>query len=114
MEKFMFLIREDLKRLKRFTNEEHTTELDEMYEWTKSIAESGRLVSTEPLEATGRYVKNMEVLSDGPFIESKEGVAGYYVILAKDIDEAVSIAQSCPLVKKEEAVVEVRPVLVWK
>ena len=110
----MLLIREDLKRLKRFTNEEHTTELDEMLVWTKSIAASGKLVSTEPLESTGRYVSKSAVLSDGPFIESKEGVAGYYVILAEDIDEAVSIAQSCPLVKREEAVVEVRPVLVWK
>lgn len=72
----MLLIREDLKRLNRFTNGEHTTELDEMNEWTKSITESGRLVSTEPLEAIGRYVRKMEVLSHGPFIESKEGVAG--------------------------------------
>jgi hypothetical protein len=99
MEKFMLLIREDLKRLKRFSNEEHITELDEMYEWAKPIAESGRLVSTEPVEPTGRYVRKMEVLSDGPFIESEEGVAGYYVIFAKDIGEAVLIAHGCPLVK---------------
>jgi hypothetical protein len=56
-------------------------------------------------------VKQKDVLSDGPFIEAKEGVSGYIFIQAENIELAVSIAQSCPLVKENNMVLEVRPVM---
>ena len=56
MQKFMLLIREDLKKLKRSTDAELNAELQEMLAWTKEIASSGNLIATEPLEVTGRYV----------------------------------------------------------
>ena len=37
-----------------------------------------------------------KVVTDGPFAESKEVVAGYFVVLAKSLDEAVDIAKQCP------------------
>ena len=114
MQKFMLLIREDLKKLKRSTDAELNAELQEMLAWTKEIASSGNLIATEPLEVTGRYVTKKKVLSDGPFIEAKEGVAGYFIILAANIDDAVSLAQSCPLVRRDQAVIEVRPVLAFE
>ena len=114
MQKFMLLIREDLKKLKRSTDAELNAELQEMLGWTKEIASSGNLIATEPLEVTGRYVTKKKVLSDGPFIEAKEGVAGYFIILAANIDDAVSLAQSCPLVRRDQAVIEVRPVLAFE
>lgn len=63
-----------------------------------------------PLGVTGRYVSKKAVLSDGPFIESNEGISGYYIIQANNINEAVSIAQNCPLVMRDAAIVEVRPI----
>jgi hypothetical protein len=110
MEKFMLLIREDLKRMRASTEEERVAEMLEMFEWTKSIAASGNYVTSEPLGVTGRYVSKKAVLSDGPFIESKEGIAGYYIIQVNNINEAVSIAQNCPLVMRDAAIVEVRPI----
>jgi len=100
--------------IRRFTDAEYQVELQEMVVWTKSIAASGKLIATEPLEATGRYVTKKKVLSDGPFIEAKEGVAGFYIILANNMDEAVAVAESCPYVKREQAVIEVRPVLAFE
>ena len=114
MQKFMLFFREDLKKLSRSTDAELNAELQEMLAWTKEIASSGNLLATEPLEVTGRYVSKKKVLSDGPFIEAKEGVAGYYIILARDIDDAVLLAQSCPLVKRDQAVIEVRPVMAFE
>jgi hypothetical protein len=114
MQKFMLLIREDLKKLSRATDAELDAELQEMLSWTKSIASTGNLISTEPLETTGRYVSKKKVLSDGPFIEAKEGVAGYFIILAKNIDDAVSLAQTCPLVIRDQAVIEVRPIFAFE
>jgi hypothetical protein len=49
------------------------------------LAESGNYVRGEPLAVTGRYVSQHEVLSDGPFIEAKEGVSGYDIILAENL-----------------------------
>ena len=110
MEKFMLIIREDLGRLRDATEREQTSEIQEMFEWTKALASSGKYLHSEPLDTSGRYVSKNEVLSDGPFIEAKEGIAGYYMIMAKSIAEAVSVAQTCPLIMKGEAVIEIRPV----
>jgi hypothetical protein len=38
------------------------------------------------------------VVVDGPFAEGKEGIVGLFVIDARDMDEALSIAETCPLV----------------
>src|SRR5688572_30344370 len=111
MEKFMLIMREDLKKLRQYTDEERFAEVHEMFEWTKSLIESGHHVHSEPLAIKGSYVTQDDVLSDGPFIESKEGVAGYFIIQAESLKHSVSIAQTCPLVKMGMAAIEVRPVL---
>ena len=110
MEKFMLVIREDLKRMRQLTKEEQSADLKAMDEWTKLIADSGNYVDSAPLAAKGRYVSKNQVLSDGPFIEAKEGIAGYYIIQAESLNQAVSIAQTSPLVMKGEQVIEVRPI----
>jgi len=110
MEKFMLIIREDLKKLSQLTDEERFSNIPKQLEWIKSIADSGNYLGGEPLAIKGRYVSNNGVLSDGPFIEAKEGVSGYDMILAENINQAVSIAQTCPLVIDGIAVIEVRPV----
>ncbi len=46
------------------------------------------------------------VVSDGPFIETKEALGGYYVVEARDLDQALELAKICP-----SAVTEVRPVM---
>jgi hypothetical protein len=65
----------------------------------------------DALEIKGRYVKKSEVTSDGPFIESKEGVSGITLFNAENMEQAVGFAQACPLVLTGEAAVEVRPLL---
>ncbi len=50
-----------------------------------------------------------DMITDGPFIDSKEVVAGFYVIEAADLDAALAIAQTNPVVR-EGGGVEVRPV----
>ena len=111
MEKFMLIMREDLKKLRQYTNEERFADMHAMFEWTKSLTEAGHHVHSEPLAISGSIVSKTEVLTDGPFIESKEGIAGYFIILAENLKKAISIAQTCPLVKMGMAIIEVRPVL---
>ena len=79
----------------------------------RSIRESGHCVASEALEsvatATTVRVRNGKVmLTDGPFAETKEALAGFYLIEAKDLDEAVKIAAKIP--PAEVGSIEVRPI----
>ena len=113
MQKFMLIIREDLSRIGKLTDEERFSNIPEQLKWIKSIAESGNYITGEPLGVKGRYVSKDNVLSDGPFIESKEGVSGITLFSAENLQQAVTFAQSCPLVLTGEAVIEVRPLLAF-
>lgn len=107
----MLIIREDLKKMQSFTDKDRYRDMALMTKWVESMAENGSYLGGEPLVASGRYVRKDEVLSDGPFIESKEGVSGYTIVQAENIDQATAMAQMCPLVVRGVAAVEVRPYL---
>ena len=51
-----------------------------------------------------------DVVTDGPFIESKEALGGYYLIEANDLDQALAVAKLCPATGGG---VEVRPIMVF-
>ena len=111
MEKFLFIIREELEVLKGYTGDERSAGMQEMARWVESLAESWNYLGGEPLVITGRYVTRDDVVSDGPFIESKEGISGYLLMNAENLDQAASLAQTCPLVMRGSMVIEVRPIL---
>jgi hypothetical protein len=73
---------------------------------------SGHLVGGAPLQpvrtaTTLRSSKGRLEMVDGPFAETKEQLAGYYLMEAKDLDEALALARECP--GSKYATVEVRP-----
>ncbi|HLX91538.1 MAG TPA: YciI family protein [Puia sp.] len=111
MEKFLLLIRQDLKELRKWNEEERYDEIREMDNWVKSLVQNGNYVSGDVLEIKGAYVDIDHVLSDGPFIEAKEGISGIMIIDARDLQDAASIAETCPMVKAGEMAIEVRPLM---
>lgn len=72
--------------------------LERFGEWVQKVL-NGRYVAGAPLEDTdARLLKSKtEVLTDGPFLESKEMISGYIVISAGDIEEAIDLTKKCPL-----------------
>ena len=75
----------------------------------KIAEQGGRVVAGLALEAsTTATVIRGDVITDGPFIETKEALAGLYVLAARDLDHAISLARMTPTV---EGCVEVRPLL---
>jgi hypothetical protein len=72
--------------------------LEKFGEWVQKIL-NGRYVGGAPLEESdARLLKSKtEVLTDGPFLESKEMISGYFVINANDIEEATELTKECPL-----------------
>lgn len=109
MEKFMLIVREDLKEIGQFTFDERIARSPNMTGWVDSLIESGNYITGMPLLLEGRYVSKNQVLTDGPFIEAHEGISGYDIIWAENIEQATAIAQSCPMVQIGFAIREVRP-----
>ena len=77
------------------------------------LRESGTLVAAEALQpigtATTLRIRNGKVaITDGPFAETKEQLAGFYLIEARDLDEALQVAAKIPPAR--EGSIEVRPV----
>src|SRR5258706_6268164 len=110
MEKFMLIIREDLERMGKLTDEERFSNIPMMLKWVDSLIESGNYIKGEPLLIKGRYVSKDQILSDGPFIEAHEGISGYEIIMAENIEQAVAIAQICLMVQAGLAVMALRPI----
>ena len=86
---------------------------EEYREFTESIRRSGHYVDSNrlqpPATATTVRVRNGRIsTTDGPFIETKEQFGGYYVIEARDLNEAVEVAARIPGARL--GLVEVRPI----
>jgi hypothetical protein len=95
---------------KSLSPEETQKVTDQWMAWFRRLTEQGKAVAGNPLEREGKIVSGKNrVVSDGPFAESKEAIAGYFLLDVASLDEAVAIAQGCPGLPYG-ARIEVRPV----
>ena len=111
---FLCLIYGDEKHWDNTTNGERDKVMKEYNDFTQSIAQSGHLRGGNELNVTKtaktvRLRNGKRNVTDGPFAETKEQLGGYYLIEAKDIDEALSIGERIPSVKWGS--IEVRPII---
>lgn len=81
--------------------------------WVRKLEAAGHLKSVgEPLERAGAVLRGKaRIVTDGPFVEAKDIVAGFMIIRARDLDEAKKVASECPMLEGD-ASVEIRPVAV--
>src|SRR6185503_5524788 len=82
--------------------------------FTQSIAQSGHYKGGNALQptntATTVQVRNgKRTTTDGPFAETREQLGGYYLVEAKDLNEAISLAERIPAAKTGQ--IEVRPIM---
>lgn len=78
--------------------------------WMKDLDEKGHIAGMgHPLANAGAVVKKGSH-RDGPYAETKDIVMGFTVIAAKDLEEAMQLAGTCPIVVGGGGLVEVRPV----
>lgn len=88
-------------------------EMGEAYaQFTRDIVQSGHLKGGDKLKSSSnsttiRRSNGKTLTTDGPFAETREQLAGYYIIEAKDLDEAVAIAGRIPFIA---GAVEIRPI----
>ena len=96
------------------TEEEREHCYVESAQLTQDLNATGHYVAAGPLHpvATATSVRIREgkrVVTDGPFAETREQLGGYYVIEAKDLDEAIAIAERIPPVRV--GTIEIRPMM---
>jgi hypothetical protein len=99
MSDFLLILRQADSDVSR--PEDHAALRDNFFRWTDGLRQAGKLVLVERLgNDWGKTVRQRGggVVVDGPFAEGKEGIVGLFVVDARDMDEAVSIAETCPLV----------------
>jgi hypothetical protein len=80
--------------------------------WMRELETKGHLKERgQPLERTGKVVRRQgQMVTDGPYAEAKDLVAGFIVVEARDLAQAAELAAGCPILEGDGAV-EVRPVL---
>jgi hypothetical protein len=100
MQEFMLLIRSEGDCAEKMSPELHEVHLKKVISYIDNLKTQGRLISAQPLTMTGSIFQGKSgIIKDGPFIESKEVIAGYFLFRAKNFDEAKEIAKSHPLLE---------------
>jgi hypothetical protein len=112
--KYLCLIYDDEKKVAEMPPSEGEAFMGEYFAFTEGIRQSGHYVAGEALEsvstATTVRVRNGKVsTTDGPFAETKEQLGGFYLIEARDLNDAIQVAARIPSAKIGS--VEVRPVV---
>ena len=78
--------------------------------WAGKLRERGQMKGGDELQPSGRILSSQNgKIVDGPYAETKESIGGYFLIEAKDYDEAVNISKECPGLK-HGGTVEVRQI----
>lgn len=111
--KFMFMIHHDQKVLDAMPEQEMQALVDSAIEYAEEIQRSGHYIASDALQqtATARTVRvraGKASTTTGPFAETKEQLGGFFLIEARDMDEACALAATFPPARV--AVIEIRPV----
>jgi hypothetical protein len=109
--KYMLLVYLDEQAM---TDEEREHCYVESAQLTQALNSSGQYLDASPLHpvATATSVRVREgkrLVTDGPFAETREQLGGYYLIDARDLDDAIRIAEKIPPARF--GTVEIRPVM---
>jgi hypothetical protein len=97
MTEFMMIFRNDYNPTFKPSAEQMQASLKQWQDWIGGIAAQGKFLSTNRLGFEGKTLKPNNVIADGPYAEVKEIVGGYILVKANSIDEAMKLAEGCPI-----------------
>ncbi len=112
--KYLCLIYDEEKKMTTMSKDEGDGMMGEYFAFTEGIKKSGHYLGGNALQpihtATTLRLRNGKMsTTDGPFAETKEQLGGYYLIEAKDLNEAIQVAGKIPSVRYGS--IEVRPIM---
>jgi hypothetical protein len=111
---YMLLIYQNEAEFGRLSDADKGKLYQEYGPFTEGLIQSGHFKAGHGLQPTAtattvRTRQGKRLVTDGPFAETKEQLAGYYLVEAKDLDEAIDIAARIPSARL--GLVEIRPVM---
>jgi hypothetical protein len=100
MPKYMLILHDNMAELAKFSPDELQKVVARYGAWSAKMGKAGKLVGGEKLtDEGGKHLTakggKMSV-KDGPYVEAKEVVGGYFLIEAKDYAEAAKLCEDCP------------------
>ena len=106
MKEYLLILKGD--GMNHLSPSELQNQLKDYQAWVRQLGD--KYLAGQRLEENGAFLtsKEAEVLTDGPFLETKEIIAGFFLIQAKDLIEAIQIVQSSPHLGLYK--VEIRPI----
>jgi hypothetical protein len=112
--KYMLLIYDDEHVWDTLSDDEREQVMAEYGRFTGQLKSTGQYVTGAQLQpaaaaASVRVRDGKRLLTDGPFAETREQLGGYYLVDAKDLDQAIALAEQIPSARF--GTIEVRPVI---
>jgi hypothetical protein len=114
--KYLLMIYADEKIWEKYSEAERGKMYGEYMAFTQGIKDNGKYVGGNPLKPTStatavRVRDGKQLVTDGPFAETKEQLGGYYLVEAADLDDAIKIAAKIPGARYGS--IEVRPIMAY-
>jgi len=111
---FLLLIYDNEQRWTKLTEAEQNADFEAYNAFGKEFEkqiQGGNALQPTPTAKTVRVRNSKPIVTDGPFAETKEQLGGYYLVEAKDVNEAASIAAKIPWARFGS--IEVRPIMTF-
>jgi hypothetical protein len=97
MNEFMMIFRMTPNFEIQMTPEQLQENIKQWQDWIGGIASQGKFVGTNQLGFEGKTLKPAGVVTDGPYAEVKEIIGGYVIVKTGNLDEAMALAEGCPI-----------------
>jgi hypothetical protein len=99
MKEFLFVFRVDPSKMKQLSPEMLQNVAENAKNWVASVAAQNKLADkgNRLVPGSGKVLKSKSLITDGPYVETKEAINGYLIIKADTIEEAVGIAKGNPI-----------------
>ncbi len=111
MDEYLILMRLDLlTKSAQPSPEQMQVYMQQYQDWVAGIVAAQQFVGGKGLATEGRVIKPQGVITDGPYAEIKESLAGFIIVKAHNLDEATALAKKCPILNGEGNSVEVRKI----
>ena len=99
--KYLCLVYHEEPKIEALPQSEYAAIVDEVLDYREELRKSGHYITSSPLEsvrtaATIRVRNGKVSVTDGPFAETKEQLGGFYLIEARDLNDAIQVASKMP------------------
>jgi hypothetical protein len=110
MADYLFLFRGGDAAMAKMSPEQMQQHMQKWMTWIEQLTKAGTFKAGEPLGKEGKVLRGKkQVVTDGPYAESKDLVGGYLIVKAASLAKATDIARGCPIFESDGSV-EIRDI----